>query len=198
MIVRAPHAAILVMAAFVSSCAVTARADMVPVILSGSDGGQCLAFSVGSGLLATAAHCATAPHYLLSDGRKATLVRRAQFDSPYLSELERTGEDVAILDTVPDQRTNAVLFVRKRLNSEDWPEILLSTGERVPCPLYLDQGHSFQLDCAVQDGWSGAPVIVRRWGRDMLAGLLSGRIVQRGLETALVVPAERVHRLLRE
>jgi hypothetical protein len=184
------------MAAFVSSCVVTARADMVPVVVSGSDGGQCLAFSVGPGLLATAAHCATARHYLLSDGRKATLVRRAQFDNPYLTELERTGEDVAILDTVPDHRKERIFFARKRLNSEDRPEILLSTGERVACPLYIDQGHSFQLDCTVQDGWSGAPVVVRRWGRDMLAGLLSGRIVQGGLDTALVVPVDRVHSLL--
>lgn len=74
----------------------------------------------------------------------------------------------------------------------------LSNGVRVACPLYLDHGHSFELDCAVRDGWSGAPVIVRRWGRDVLAGLLSGRMAQNGVTTALVVPADRIRGLLRD
>lgn len=186
------------MAALLSSFAGSARADMVPVMVSGSDGGQCMAFSVGRGLLATAAHCATANDYLLSDGTPAILARRAQFDNPYLSELERTGEDVAILDTALGAHSKGVLFARKRLNIEDRPEILLSNGKRVFCPLYLDQGHSFQLDCAVKDGWSGAPIVVRRWGRDVVAGLLSGRMVQNGFETALVVPVDRIRSLLQD
>lgn len=191
-------AAILGMAAILSSLGCTARADMVPVMVSGSDGGQCLAFSVGRGLLATAAHCATARDYLLSDGTPAVLVRRAQFDNPYLNELERTGEDVAILDTFAGAPQDRVVFANKRLNTEDEPAILLSNGVRFACPLYLDHGHSFELGCAVRDGWSGAPVIVRRWGRDVLAGLLSGRMVHNGAETALVVPADRIRDLLRE
>lgn len=191
-------AAILGMAAILSCLGATARADMVPITVSGSDGGQCLAFSVGRGLLATAAHCATARNYLLSDGTPAVLVRRAQFDNPYLNEFERTGEDVAILDTFAGGHQDRVVFASKRLNTEDRPAILLSNGVRVACPLYLDHGHSFELDCAVRDGWSGAPVIVRRWGRDVLAGLLSGRMAQNGVTTALVVPADRIRGLLRE
>ena len=155
----------------------------------------CAAFTVGPGIVATAAHCASEDQYAVLGG-SAWLVARGAFDEPGLTEGEQTAADVALLATgVPLPRP--VRLARRTARLGEVLEMAPPLGGYRSCAVAGRNGQAYDLYCEVEEGWSGSPVYVRGlFGRRLVIGMISGRVGDPGDGVAIMVHARSIQRLL--
>ena len=154
--------------------------------LRAQDGTECGAVDYAAGLVVTAAHCATADHYALSDGRTAYLLRRGNLVG-LSSDVAITENDVALL--LPSRSGPAVPLDRGSIAIGSVLLVVPPDGQPVACPLDERRGIALLMNCQVESGWSGSPVYVRAGGQLRLVGLLSGYEDDRRVSWALHISA---------
>ena len=131
----------------------------------------CVAFDYAAGLMVTSAHCTTGSSMELSDGRKAEVYRRRDFDDA-LDDFEATDRDVALL--IPSESKRALSTDRSPIPPGTILYLQPPSQPAIPCPLVEYHGLTLILDCYASVGLSGSPIIrVGRFGSRKVVGLLS-------------------------
>ncbi len=158
--------------------------------LTTPEGLFCSAFSAGNGAVVTAAHCIGASRSgTLTDARGGPAIRVGNARVNPVWEMSRTfGTDAAVLASQWQglAGTGIPFLSRPLVAGEVLTLMTPSSGER-DCPVLGQSGPWIELACRVDDGWSGAPLILRSSNGAAIAGILSGRgnyDGQRGLAEA--------------
>jgi len=162
------------------------------------DGTICSAFAYAPGLVATAAHCITSQRVELSLGGYGDLIAIGVFENRFLSEAQQTEQDVAILATARQLPRSVPISTRPLDIGQEVHVEPPGFGFR-RCFVAGRSGDAYDLDCLVEDGWSGAPVYASGlFGSRRLVGLISGRASSlRGGDMAIMVHARVLPNLLK-
>lgn len=176
---------------------IAAQAHAQTFEIEGKDGTICAAFAFGKGLIATAAHCTIGSAvYRLPGGGTARLKNRGVFDGAFLTENERTAQDVALLATAAPL-PKAPRVIQKDATLGEIVEIHPPGFGYRECRVTAKYGDAYDLACEVEAGWSGSPIYARRrLGRPVLIGLVSGRLGEEGNGMAVMVHARALRKLL--
>jgi hypothetical protein len=168
--------------------------------IEGSDGTICSAFAYSKSLIATAAHCTLGSQNFSVMGEfyhgSASLHKSGQFENHYLNEDEKTGQDVSLLES------DALLpnaLKRTKRDAKLGERLIISpagSGYRY-CTVLATYGEAYDLACEVEDGWSGAPVLINTiFGGQRVIGMISGRVGQPRDGIAVMVHVRALSKLL--
>jgi hypothetical protein len=165
--------------------------------LTTPEGLRCVAFSVGQGRVVTAAHCIGASR----SGTLTNTVDSSAIDvgraviNPAWAMSPRVGTDAAVLreEDIGAIATRPVKFLNRSLRPGEVLTLITPSKGEKQCAVLGQSGPWIELSCLVEDGWSGAPLVLKDKDELVVAGILSGRGTngQRGLAEASQASAAR-------
>lgn len=158
--------------------------------LTTPEGLRCTAFSVGQGAVVTAAHCIGASRsgtVMQGADARAIGVGKAVIN-PAWAISPTVGTDAAVLHEkdVGAIATLPVKFLNRSLAPGEVLRLITPSEGETMCTVLGQSGPWIELSCFVEDGWSGAPLVLNDGHGVFIAGILSGRGTkgQRGLAEA--------------
>ncbi len=147
--------------------------------LTTPEGLRCTAFSVGEREVVTAAHCigASRSGTLTATQDGAQIPAHNARVNPAWDISRSVGTDAAVLhvDGAQEVAGSSVAFLSQPLGSGEMLILFTPDSGEKHCPVLGQSGPWIELACRVEDGWSGAPLLLREGPTVVIAGILSGR-----------------------
>lgn len=146
--------------------------------LTTPEGLRCTAFSVGEREVVTAAHCIGASRsgtLTATQGGAQIPARNARVNTAW--DISRSvGTDAAVLQVDAQELAGpSVAFLSQPLGIGEVLILFTPDSGEKHCPVLGQSGPWIELACRVDDGWSGAPLLLRDGQTVVIAGILSGR-----------------------